>query len=115
VDPQYWLRRLEHGRSDRSDEQLPTWGHILEALATPAIALRAVMIAASQWRPSHKLPSANTYEIADYSVTYDTTYLENAVFTNLKAGKLASTAFWKGSRAYDTDGRIISCTAAIVG
>jgi Ca2+-binding RTX toxin-like protein len=53
-------------------------------------------------------PSSTNYDrIGDYNVTYDTIYLENAVFTKLKAGKLASYAFWKGSKAHDRDDRVI--------
>jgi Ca2+-binding RTX toxin-like protein len=56
---------------------------------------------------STKLSSANVDRLADYSVTNDTIYLENSVFTTLKAGKLASFAFWKGSKAHDRNDRII--------
>jgi Ca2+-binding RTX toxin-like protein len=54
-----------------------------------------------------KLSSGNVDRIADYNVTYDTIKLENAVFTKLKAGKLASAAFWKGTKAHDSSDRVI--------
>lgn len=46
--------------------------------------------------------------ITDFSTTYDTIQLENAVFTALtRTGTLASSAFWKGSAAHDASDRII--------
>lgn len=54
-----------------------------------------------------KPSSTNVDSIKDYSTTYDTIYLENAVFTKLTAGKLASSAFWTGAKAHDRDDRIV--------
>lgn len=54
-----------------------------------------------------KATSSNRDKIVDYSTKYDTIHLENAVFTKLKAGKLSSSAFWKGSSAHDKNDRII--------
>jgi serralysin len=54
-----------------------------------------------------KLSSSNVDKIADYMVADDTIYLENKYMTKLKAGKLASSAFWKGSKAHDSSDRII--------
>ncbi|WP_243371148.1 calcium-binding protein [Microvirga solisilvae] len=54
-----------------------------------------------------KPSSSNFDKIADYRVADDTIYLENAVFTKLKAGKLAASAFWKGAKAHDTSDRVI--------
>ncbi|EIM24711.1 M10 family metallopeptidase C-terminal domain-containing protein [Microvirga lotononidis] len=46
--------------------------------------------------------------ILDFSVADDTVYLENAVFSHLgRAGKLASAAFWTGSKAHDRSDRVI--------
>lgn len=49
----------------------------------------------------------NVDKIMDYKVSDDTIHLENKVMTKLKAGKLASGAFWKGAKAHDKDDRII--------
>lgn len=54
-----------------------------------------------------KISSTNVDKIMDYTVRDDIVHLENAVFTKLKAGKLASAAFWKGSKAHDSSDRII--------
>jgi Ca2+-binding RTX toxin-like protein len=53
-------------------------------------------------------PSSSNYDrLADFSSKYDTIKLENAVFTKLKTGKLASAAFWKGTKAHDSSDRVI--------
>jgi len=60
-----------------------------------------------------KPSSSNVDKIADYNVTYDSIYLDNKYFTKLGSGspsspkKLASSAFWKGSKAHDASDRII--------
>jgi Ca2+-binding RTX toxin-like protein len=54
-----------------------------------------------------KPSSSNFDKLADYSTANDSIHLENAVFTKLKAGKLASSAFWKGAKAHDRDDRLI--------
>lgn len=60
-----------------------------------------------------KPSSSNVDKIADYNVAYDSIYLDNKYFTKLGSGspsspkKLASSAFWKGSKAHDSNDRII--------
>lgn len=54
-----------------------------------------------------KLSSGNADKIADYKASDDTIWLENKYLTKLKAGKLASSAFWKGAKAHDSNDRII--------
>lgn len=54
-----------------------------------------------------RLSSANADTINDYSVVSDTIRLENSVFTKLKVGKLAPSAFWTGSKAHDPSDRIV--------
>jgi len=54
-----------------------------------------------------RLSAGNADIIADYSTRDDTIRLENAVMTKLAAGKLASSAFWKGQKAHDAGDRII--------
>ncbi|HUH49796.1 MAG TPA: calcium-binding protein, partial [Mycoplana sp.] len=53
--------------------------------------------------------TSNVDRITDFNVVDDTIELENAVMTALKAGKLASGAFWKSKAgvAHDADDRII--------
>ncbi len=58
--------------------------------------------------------TANVDRIADFNVTYDGIWLDNAVFTGLgrkgsptKPVLLSSKAFWKGSAAHDASDRII--------
>jgi serralysin len=52
--------------------------------------------------------TANLDHIADFSVSDDTIYLENAVFTKVGSpGKLSSSAFWTGTKAHDSSDRII--------
>ncbi|WP_198411763.1 FG-GAP-like repeat-containing protein [Microvirga flavescens] len=51
---------------------------------------------------------SNVDTITDFSVKYDTIYLENAIFTKLgKNGTLRSGYFWIGTKAHDGDDRII--------
>jgi myo-inositol-hexaphosphate 3-phosphohydrolase len=60
--------------------------------------------------------SSNVDTISDFSVPGDTIRLENAIFTKVgSAGKLASSAFYKGSAAHDSSDRIIynSSTGAL--
>jgi Ca2+-binding RTX toxin-like protein len=54
-----------------------------------------------------KASMSNVDRILDFSVADDTIQLENAVFTKLKAGKLAKSAFWKGAKAHDKSDRVI--------
>jgi Ca2+-binding RTX toxin-like protein len=60
-----------------------------------------------------KPSSSNDDKIADYNVTYDTIWLDNKYFTKLGSGsstspkKLSSSYFWKGSKAHDSNDRII--------
>jgi len=51
--------------------------------------------------------TGNVDRITDFSVADDTIWLDDAVFTKLKAGALSSSAFWSGSKAHDTSDRII--------
>jgi serralysin len=53
--------------------------------------------------------------ITDFSHTYDTIRLENAVFTGLSTGYLGSSQFYIGAAAHDTTDRIIynSATGAV--
>ncbi|WP_243370405.1 calcium-binding protein [Microvirga solisilvae] len=57
--------------------------------------------------------SSNVDKIADYNVAYDSIQLDNRYFTKLGSGtptspkKLASSAFWKGAKAHDSNDRII--------
>jgi Ca2+-binding RTX toxin-like protein len=52
-------------------------------------------------------PSLNVDDIVDFSVTDDTIRLENAVFTSLGAGILASGAFRIGATAQDYNDHVI--------
>ncbi|WP_243369193.1 FG-GAP-like repeat-containing protein [Microvirga solisilvae] len=50
----------------------------------------------------------NVDTITDFSVKYDTVYLENAIFTKVgKNGALKSGCFWIGTKAHDSSDRII--------
>jgi serralysin len=55
--------------------------------------------------------TSNLDRILDFSVKDDAFYLENAVFTKLKAGHLPSGAFWAGSKAHDSTDRVLYDTA----
>lgn len=60
-----------------------------------------------------KASSANIDKIVDYNVAYDSIQLDNKYFTKLGAGsatspkKLASSAFWGGTKAHDANDRLI--------
>jgi len=54
-----------------------------------------------------KPSSSNIDNLADYSTIYDMIYLENAVFSKLKAGKLVASAFWIGAKAHGATDRVI--------
>jgi Ca2+-binding RTX toxin-like protein len=88
-DPRFRSRQVSCGLSGLGKDTLygGTGRDILEFNAKPTV--------------------SNVDKIANFSVTNDTTYLENAVFIKLKAGKLASGAFWKGAKAHDSSDRII--------
>jgi len=58
-----------------------------------------------------KLSSSNVDKLADYKVADDSIQLDNKYMTKLKVGELASSAFWKGSKAHDASDRIIYDTA----
>jgi len=50
----------------------------------------------------------NVDRIDDFSVRYDTIQLENKIFTKLtKTGALSSSAFWTGSKAHNSNDKII--------
>ncbi|MGH6769937.1 MAG: PQQ-dependent sugar dehydrogenase [Xanthobacteraceae bacterium] len=51
--------------------------------------------------------ATNVDRVTDFSVVGDTIQLENAVFRGLVAGTLASSAFFRGAAAHDTDDRVI--------
>ncbi|MGO4706476.1 hypothetical protein AB4072_11970 [Microvirga sp. 2MCAF38] len=51
--------------------------------------------------------STNVDKITDFNPTYDTIQLSKAIFTNLKAGTLASSEFRIGDKALDADDHII--------
>ncbi|MGO4706313.1 FG-GAP-like repeat-containing protein [Microvirga sp. 2MCAF38] len=51
---------------------------------------------------------SNVDTITDFSVKYDTIYLENAIFTKVGSnGTLKSGYFWAGTKAHDSSDRII--------
>jgi serralysin len=54
-----------------------------------------------------KPSDANVDHIVDFSSRVDVIKLENAIFTGLRAGSLASGAFWTGAAAHDGNDRII--------
>lgn len=54
-----------------------------------------------------RLSPGNVDKILGYVVADDTIHLDNKYMTKLKAGRLASSAFWKGSKAHDSNDRII--------
>jgi serralysin len=52
--------------------------------------------------------TTNVDSVRDFSVKFDTIWLENSVFTALGAsGTLRSSAFWTGSEAHDSNDRVI--------
>ncbi|WP_445500773.1 calcium-binding protein [Microvirga sp. G4-2] len=56
-----------------------------------------------------KASTSNVDTIVDFSTTYDTIVLENAIYTRLAAGALSSGAFWKSTtgKAHDSSDRIM--------
>jgi serralysin len=54
-----------------------------------------------------ELSSANVDRIVGFTSQDDAIKLENAIFTALKAGSLASGEFWTGATAHDANDRII--------
>lgn len=56
----------------------------------------------------NSLPEAAIDRVTDYSVPYDTIWLENGVFAAIgNGGTLASAAFYRGAQAHDTTDRVL--------
>ena len=54
-----------------------------------------------------KLGKTNVDTITDFSAKDDTIQIDNAIFKGLKAGKLASSAFFTGTKAHDSSDRVV--------